>query len=70
MLHGKTSDRAQVRVMDKDGNTILDNDGYVPYVDTIGGGDYLTIEVDETGQILNWNKDTFDEIIASAKVDM
>lgn len=33
-------------------------DGYVPYNLGIGGGDYISIQVDiETGRIIGWNKE-------------
>lgn len=69
ILSGKTSDMCVVHIKDEDGNVLVNHNGYVPYVNTIGGGDYIELEINENGQVLDWNPDTFDQIIESIKED-
>ena len=54
-IQGKVSDRCNAGLYDEDDNLLLEHDGYVPKWMPGGGGDYLSIEIDnETGKILNW----------------
>ena len=66
-IGGKVSDRCQVRLYDNSGQLLKDYDGYVPFLlpSICDGGDYLSFTVDlETGQILNWQKPSNEEIAA------
>lgn len=59
---GKVSDCGFYAVIDEDGNVVHDTQGYVPSW-LFGGGDYLEFDVDlETGQILNWEPPTAEQI--------
>ena len=68
-LSAKCSDMCFTTVIDQDGNEVLEKDGYVPHIKGIGGGDYLSIKVDNaTGKIVGWvpvQEDEIDNIKAS-----
>lgn len=56
-VHLKVSDRFSAVLVDQDGATIHDHDGYVPSFFPGGPGDYVELNIDiDTGQILNWKK--------------
>lgn len=56
----KVRDCCYVTVIDGDGNTIHEHDGYVPsFFPEDHYGDYIYFDIDiDTGQILNWKKPT------------
>ena len=58
-IHCKVCDSGSYSVLDSDGEVLYsEEDCYVPYVlDTSrrGYGDYIIMEVDETGKIADWN---------------
>ena len=62
-ISAKVSDRLNLTMWGYDDKPLARHQGYVPYVDCIGGGDYLEMEIDENGQILNWDKDCFKKIM-------
>ena len=45
-ISAKCSDLCFAEVWDEDGNTLFENDGYVPELSLIGGGDYVDITID------------------------
>jgi hypothetical protein len=63
-IHAKCSDCCSATLVDQDGKTITENDGYVP--DFMPGdhyGDYVILDIDlETGQILNWKKPSLEDV--------
>jgi hypothetical protein len=67
-LSAKCSDMCYTTIIDQEGNEILEGDGYVPNIKGIGGGDYLSIKVDNaTGKIVGWVPVTEDDIKWLAK---
>ena len=60
----KTADCFAADLVDHDGKTLIDYDGYVP--DFMPGqhyGDYIMIDIDmQTGQIINWKTPTAEQI--------
>ena len=65
-ISAKVIDRFNLSMYDGE-EEIIDYRGYVPNVQCIGGDDYFDIEVDENGQILNWDKDCFKKILEAMK---
>lgn len=60
-ISAKCSDLCYTTVESGEG-TIYEHDGYVPYIKGVGGGDYVELEIDtETGQLIGWNKEAFNE---------
>lgn len=63
-LQVKVSDRFAGDLIDAQGDTVKEYEGYVP--DFFPGehyGDYLILNIDlETGQILNWQKPSAEEL--------
>ena len=52
---GKVSDMFYMSVDDKDGNELIEHDGYVPSGLGLGGGDYIELAIDnDTGHIVGW----------------
>ena len=55
-LDAKCSDMCSSELI-IDGEIVGELQDYAPYVNGLGGGDYVRIKVDlETGQIVNWKK--------------
>jgi len=51
---GKCSDMAWFNVT-KDGVPVIDHHGYMPSIKSIGGDDYIELDIDnETGKIIGW----------------
>jgi hypothetical protein len=64
-LFGKTSDMSSMKIIDNDGETIMDHEGYVPHDMCIGGGDYVKLEIDiESGKVIGWNPEKVKTSIA------
>ena len=63
-INAKCSDLCWVAALDENGETVVENDGYVPsFMPDEHYGDYVTLEIDvATGKILNWQKPTQAEI--------
>lgn len=64
-IHYKVCDGGIYKLIDTEGNTILEKDGYVPGILSPGGsgyGDYIIMSVDENGGIDNWQFDIEDFI--------
>jgi len=62
-IHYKICDDGRYSIKDADDNTILSIEGYVPKtlsIESNGYGDYITLKVDENGQINNWKFDIDD----------
>jgi hypothetical protein len=66
-IHYKICDDGVYTVIDEDGNSVLEKDGYVP--DTMapaerGYGDYIIMNIDENGLIEDWefNVEDFKEL--------
>ena len=63
-LHLKVSDRFTGTLVDQDGQTLKDHDGYVP--DFMPGehyGDYVILDIDiDTGKITNWRTPSAEQI--------
>lgn len=62
-IHYKICDDGRYSIKDADYNTILSTEGYVPKtlsIESNGYGDYITLKVDENGQINNWKFDIDD----------
>jgi hypothetical protein len=57
-LHMKVCDRFEGNLIDAQGDTVKEYEGYVPgFFPGEHYGDYLILNIDlETGQILNWKK--------------
>ncbi len=67
-LNGKCSDMCFVSVDDVDGTTIHEEDGYAPYIAGLCGGDYIEFEIDtETGKVIGWDKEAFQEWLDEVK---
>ena len=66
-LIAKCNDMCQSRYYDENNELIKDNDGNVPYIESIGGGgDYINITIDlQTGTIVNWQPPSQEELIDS-----
>ena len=63
-ISAKCSDLCFTTVIDANGDTIKESDGYVPDNIGIGGGDYVDLDIDiETGTIVNWKRPTDKAII-------
>lgn len=57
-IHYKVCDDGSYALKDEAGETIMKRDGYVPKImcpKSIGYGDYIIMDIDEHGQIANWN---------------
>ena len=67
-ISAKCSDLCWTEYIDKDGNE-TQSDGYVPSGIGIDEyGDYVTLDIDmETGQILNWEPVTDEQVITAQK---
>jgi len=59
-IHAKCSDMCSAELVDGEGNTIKDHDGYVPsFMPGKHYGDYVILDIDlESGKILNWSAPT------------
>lgn len=57
-ISAKCSDLFWYEIIDDNGNTVSEKDGYVPsFMPGEHYGDYVMLEIDpKTGQILNWDK--------------
>jgi len=54
-IHVKAADAGIYTLIDSDGNAVAEKDGYVPNGLIPGEyGDYVDLEIDETGKITNW----------------
>ncbi len=70
VISAKCNDLCNVDVIDKHDKTVYSEYGYAPYIDCIGGGDYVELEIDtETGMIMNWNQEDFSVWLESTKED-
>lgn len=59
-VHYKVCDAGVYSVLDSEGNTVAEKDGYVPSMLSPGGsgyGDYIIMDIDATGKIDKWNFD-------------
>lgn len=63
-IHVKVCDQFDARLVDQDGDTLMDYEGYVPgFMPGEHYGDYLILDIDiDSGQITNWRKPTVEEI--------
>lgn len=63
-IHLKVSDMFAAALLDQEGVTLKEYDGYVP--DFMPGdhhGDYVILKIDiDTGQILNWEKPSAEQL--------
>ena len=60
-ISGKCSDMASFRCDDAG----VEGFGYAPYIQAIGGGDYIRMSIDnETGKIVGWKPLTKKQMIA------
>ena len=57
-IYCKVRDEFTATLVDQDGETLLDYEGYVPsFMPGQHYGDYLILDIDlDTGQIVNWKK--------------
>jgi len=64
MINAKCSDLCYVELQHEDGTPIAESNGYVPeWMPGDHGGDYVCLTVDlETGQILNWEKPSDEDL--------
>lgn len=64
-VSAKCSDLCWVLLEDTEGNTVAENDGYVPgFMPGEHYGDYVELEIDpNTGIILNWDKPTRKQMV-------
>ena len=54
-ISAKCNDMFGMLITDDKNKTVLDYDGYVPDIESIGGGDYIELEIDNaTGTIIGW----------------
>lgn len=63
-LHIKVCDRFEGRLVDQDGATIKDYEGYVPeFFPEQHYGDYLILDIDiDSGRITNWTAPTAEQL--------
>ena len=63
-IHAKCSDCCSAELLDQDGATIHETDGYVPgFMPGDHYGDYVIIDIDiDTGMIKNWKKPTVEDL--------
>jgi len=63
-LHMKVRDEFCAQLVDQNGDTLKDYEGYVPsFMPGEHYGDYLILNIDlDTGQILNWKAPTATQI--------
>lgn len=63
-LHMKVCDQFEANLVDQDGETLKEYEGYVPgFMPGPHYGDYLVLDIDiDTGVITNWQKPTAEEI--------
>lgn len=57
-IHYKVADDGNYKLLDAEGNTIVNKDSYVPdflAIDGPGYGDYIKMSVDELGFIIGWD---------------
>jgi hypothetical protein len=62
-IHYKVCDNGHYELKDEEGNTCLEIDGYVPSCMSpkeSGYGDYIIMDIDENGQIADWEFDIND----------
>jgi hypothetical protein len=59
-IHMKVCDAFEARLLDQDGATLVDYEGYVPrFMPGEHYGDYLILEIEiDTGKIVNWKTPT------------
>ena len=65
-VHYKVCDDGIYTVTDKDGNIIVEHEGYVPSImcpEDEGYGDYIIMNIDENGFIQGWEKELISRII-------
>lgn len=65
-IHYKVCDDFRCNILDENKNVITSYDGYVPDVmcpDDEGYGDYIIMNVDETGFIQRWNKELIRKLV-------
>jgi hypothetical protein len=73
-IHMKVCDQFSGRILDQNGDELLDYEGYVPsFMPGEHFGDYVILEIDlDTGQIKNWKKPTakqIEELLASGEAE-
>ena len=59
-IHYKVCDAGEYQLLNADGITVVEKDGYVPNIMSPCGegyGDYVIMEIDGEGQIQNWDVD-------------
>lgn len=63
-LYMKVRDEFEATLVDQDGDTLRQYEGYVPgFMPGQHYGDYLILDIDiDTGKIVNWQVPTVDEI--------
>ncbi len=63
-LHLKVRDEFTAKLVDQDGETLRDYEGYVPsFMPGQHFGDYVILDIDlDSGQILNWKAPSSSEI--------
>ena len=65
-VHYKVCDDGVYTVTDKDGNTIVEHEGYVPSImcpAKNGYVDYIIMNIDENGFIQGWKKELIKKLI-------
>ena len=65
-IHYKVCDDGIYTVTDKDGNIIVEHEGYVPSImcpEDEGYGDYIIMNIDKNGFIQGWRKNLISRII-------
>lgn len=62
-LSAKCSDLLSLKLIDDEGRTLAEHEGYVPVLG-FGGGDYIKLVIDnETGKIEGWKPHTVAKIL-------
>lgn len=62
-VHAKPCDSGTYTLVDAQGETIAEDDGYVPGFMPDDGGDYIVLDIEiETGRILNWQVPTPEQL--------
>lgn len=55
-IAAKCSDTCCTQLLDGEGRIIREKNGYVPYIQGLGGGDYVELRIDiQTGQLVGWS---------------
>lgn len=69
-ISAKASDLSHFQLTDDAGKLVFEHDGYTPYLNGIGGGDYIEIEVDlATGKLIGFDPAKFQEDFKQWKED-